>query len=53
LDLRKRYGINIIGIRRGEVLLESVGPDVVLKPLDHLYILGNAGDIERFSKATK
>ncbi|WP_178987878.1 monovalent cation:proton antiporter family protein [Winogradskyella schleiferi] len=53
LDLRALYGINILSIKRKNVMLESVQPDDVLKQGDVLYILGEQSNVERFQKLIK
>lgn len=53
LNLRQEYGINILGIRRKEEMLESVQPQEVLKQNDILYIQGSPGNIERFHRLVR
>lgn len=50
LDIRKTYGINILGIRRKDKLLDNVSPSEKLKQGDKLYVLGDTEHIEIFSK---
>lgn len=50
LNLRTEYGINILGIKRRDVMLENIQPDDILKQGDSIYILGNQNSIERFHK---
>ncbi|MDT7829904.1 monovalent cation:proton antiporter-2 (CPA2) family protein [Pricia sp. S334] len=48
LDLRGRYGINILAIKRKDKLLESVQPDEVLHQGDIIYIQGKQSKVEEF-----
>ena len=53
LNLRSVYGINILGIRRKNEMLESINPNEVLKQGDIIYIQGNQSNIEKFHKLIK
>lgn len=53
LNLRADFGINVLGIKRRNELLESVQPDEVLKQGDIIYILGDQSKIEQFHKLIK
>ena len=53
LNLRAEYGINILGIKRKNDMLESVQPDEKLKQGDIIYIQGNQSKIEQFYKMIK
>ncbi|MFD2551371.1 cation:proton antiporter [Bizionia sediminis] len=53
LNLRADYGINILGIKRKNKMLESIQPDDVLIQGDVLYIQGNPNKIEQFHKIIK
>lgn len=53
LNLRAKYGINILGIYRRDEMLESIHPDEILKQGDRIYIQGNQGNIEQFYKVIK
>ena len=53
LNLRAEYGINILGIKRRDELLESIQPDEILKQGDIVYIQGNQSNIEQFHKLIK
>lgn len=48
LDLRTRYGINILAIKRKDQLLESVQPDEIIKQGDIIYIQGEQRKVEEF-----
>jgi len=52
-NLRSEYGINILGIKRRNKMLDSVQPDEVLKQGDVIYIQGNQGNIEQFHNLIK
>lgn len=47
LDVRKKYGINVIGIRKGNHLTVSPGADYVLAVDDHLVVIA---DLKTLSK---
>ena len=49
LDLRSRFGLNIIAIENGGTLIESVRPDYVFKEKDILFLSGGK---EGFAKLT-
>ncbi|MCA1759838.1 MAG: cation:proton antiporter [Bacteroidales bacterium] len=53
LNLRAKYGINILGIKRKNEMLESIQPEEKLKQGDILYIQGNQSKIEQFHKLIK
>jgi len=53
LQLRAKYGINILGIMRKDVILEAISPEDHLKQHDILYIQGNPHDVEYFHKVIK
>lgn len=46
LDLRRRIGLSVIGIRRGEQRIVSPAPDIMLESGDVLVVLGRPGSIE-------
>jgi Kef-type K+ transport system membrane component KefB/Trk K+ transport system NAD-binding subunit len=46
LQFRQRYAVTLIGIRRGELRLTSVGPDERLAGGDHLIVIGSARAVE-------
>lgn len=49
VNLRKKYGVNIIAIENGGSLTEAVTPDYVFRPGDILFISGKKGDLNRLS----
>lgn len=53
LDLRAEHGINILGIKRKERMLEAIQPTEVLKQGDIIYVQGNQNKIEQFHKTIK
>ena len=50
LDIRARYGINIVGIKRGEQILVSPDPTEPVLLNDILLVIGADVDINRFMK---
>jgi CPA2 family monovalent cation:H+ antiporter-2 len=53
LNLRANYGINILGIKRKDEMLDAVQPDEVLRQGDIIYIQGNQSNIEQFHRIIK
>lgn len=53
LNLRAEFGINVLGIKRKDEMLESVQPTEKLKQGDLIYVQGNQNSIERFHKLVK
>ncbi|MDO4163861.1 MAG: SLC13 family permease [Bacteroides sp.] len=58
LDIRRRYGLNILEVRRGEasqhrflktVTQKLASPDTVIQDGDVLYVTGEAESVERFA----
>jgi len=50
LDIRARYGCNIVGIQRGENILISPAADENIKKNDILIVIGRNNDINRFER---
>lgn len=50
LDIRVRYGINIVAIKRGDDIMVSPAADDVIKEGDILIVIGADVDINRFEK---
>lgn len=50
INLRAKYGVNILAIRRRDEMLESVHPEEKLRHGDFLYVQGNPNNIEEFYK---
>ena len=53
LNLRSEHGINILGIKRKEEMLDSIQPTEMLKQGDIIYVQGNQNKIETFHKTIK
>ena len=49
-DIRGRFGISILVIKRGEDVVVNPPPDMVLQTADAVVILGRAEDIQTFSQ---
>lgn len=47
-DLRRRHGINILGIQRGETRITAPSADEILCEGDVLYVIGDRQAIEAF-----
>lgn len=50
LDIRARYGINIVAIKRGGDIIVSPQADMEIEQEDILIIIGSDADINRFEK---
>ncbi len=50
LDLRAKYGINILSIKRKNEMLESILPEEILMQGDIIYIQGNQSKITQFHR---
>lgn len=50
LDIRAKYGINIVAIKRGKEILVSPPADMEIQLQDILIIIGSDADINRFEK---
>ncbi|WP_160720283.1 potassium channel family protein [Bacillus sp. USDA818B3_A] len=50
LDIRKRYGLNIVAIKRGEEIIVSPQAKETFQSNDVLIVIGNDHDIDRFEK---
>lgn len=46
INVRRNYGLSVIGIRRGDEFLASPGAETLVQPGDVLLVLGKSGDIE-------
>ncbi len=49
-DLRKRFGLNIVAIVRGQETLAEFTPDFVLHQEDYLVVVGKKDSVTRFEK---
>ena len=45
LDVRKKYKMNIIAIKRGETLDPAPMPDFVFEEGDHIFVIGKSRDV--------
>lgn len=52
LDVRKKYRINIIAIKRGELLDPAPMPDFVFREGDHIFVMGKSRDVFKMSAKT-
>jgi trk system potassium uptake protein len=50
LDIRKKYGLNIVAIKRGEEIIVSPQAKETIYLNDVLIVIGNDTDIDRFEK---
>jgi trk system potassium uptake protein TrkA len=48
LQLRRRFGITVIGVRRHDEFIANPGPDSVVEPGDRLIVIGGEIEIEEF-----
>lgn len=53
LDLRAEFGINVLGIKRKDKMLDSIKPEENLHQGDLIYIQGDQSNIEQFHKLIK
>ncbi len=53
VSLRSRFGVNIIAIENGTMLIESIMPDYVFKKGDILFASGSRDGLNRLSEASK
>lgn len=52
LDVRKKYKMNIIAIKRGETLDPSPMPDFRFEEGDHIFVIGKSRDVFKMSAKT-
>lgn len=52
LDVRKKFKINIIAIKRGQALDPSPMPDFVFEEGDHIFVMGKSQDVFKLSSKT-
>jgi trk system potassium uptake protein TrkA len=48
-DLRKKYGLSVLAIRRGDVVISNPPADTRIEQEDELLVLGNIEDAERLT----
>lgn len=51
IHLRKRYGISVLAVKRGETIFENPDAKFVFESRDIAYVLGKPGDVDDFTKA--
>ena len=51
LDIRNRFGVNILGIMREDELISNIKPDEKILNRDILYVTGNKPSIDKFRKS--
>ncbi len=49
-NLRKSYGVTVLGIQRGQERITSPRPDEILQPGDLLYVIGSREGIKRLQE---
>lgn len=50
LDVRKKYGLNIIAIRRGGDITIDIRPDTIFEENDTVTVIGNTANVARFEE---
>ena len=50
LDIRRKYGINIIGIKKGNAIIPSVDPEMVFDAGQHVLVLGRSDKLSKCFK---
>ena len=50
LDIRAKFGCNVVAVKRGEVIDVSPSPEYIFEPEDILLVIGRDDDIHRFEK---
>ncbi len=53
INPRKKYGLNILTIKRDKQVIESPSADYVFKPGDHIVVFGNTEEILAFTNKKK
>ena len=48
LEFRKRYGFNIVAIRRDSLIITDIKPEMKLQAQDYIYVLGDYEHINQF-----
>lgn len=48
LDLRRRFSLNIIAIKKNGTTTADIGPETVLREGDIVAVIGNIGNVEKF-----
>ncbi|MGN0344610.1 MAG: potassium channel family protein [Lachnospiraceae bacterium] len=47
LDIRNKYNVNILGIKRDEKISMNIAPDTQLRPDDMIMVLGKFADVQK------
>jgi|TARA_B110000037_G_scaffold213074_1_gene267046 CPA2 family monovalent cation:H+ antiporter-2 len=50
VDVRKRFGVSVIGLQRGEERITSPRPDLMLRGGDVVYVVGRSKGLEGFAE---
>ncbi len=48
LDIRKKYGLNIIAVKHADNIITEISPDTVLHTNDNIVVIGRKEKIEKF-----
>lgn len=48
-DLRRKYGLNVLAIRRGDDVIVNPSADIAIEPHDEFLVVGSIDDAERLS----
>ena len=48
LDVRKKYGFNVVGIKKDSSMIMQFDPNRALEPEDVLFVIGKNTDLEKF-----
>ena len=51
IDLRKKFGLNIIAVEHGEEMITNISPEYTLEADDTMYVLGNKASLRQFEDA--
>ena len=51
LDLRSKYGANVVAIKRGETVMISLQADELIEKGDYLVVIGENDDLDRLERA--
>lgn len=49
VDVRKKYNVNIIAIKKGDTILATPGPNYVFTADEHIMVMGRSGDVFRLA----
>ena len=51
IDLRKKFGLNIIAVEHGEEMITNISPEYMLEADDTMYVLGDKAHLRQFEAA--